>query len=246
MAHCTCSVAFCVKPAKSRGWCEAHYRRWYRTGSIELLAFPADPPPLRPGERWAHIPGYENRYEASDLGLIRSVNRVVVDKLGRVRRLKGVLLQPAVCVKDGRITHLSVQLGDRNSQHVHVLVLLTFVGPRPRGKEGCHNDGNPTNNRATNLRWDTRSANHLDKQRHGTDAHRNRVACPREHLLKAPNLKSSAWKHGHRECLACSRARSMEHYYLRTYGGVRAYDFAAAADCYYAEITKAGSLSGTA
>lgn len=32
----------------------------------------------------------------------------------------------------------------------------------------CHNDGNPTNNRSTNLRWDTPTANEADKAVHGT------------------------------------------------------------------------------
>jgi hypothetical protein len=35
--------------------------------------------------------------------------------------------------------------------------------------EGCHCDGNPRNNKASNLRWDTISSNNLDKREHGTD-----------------------------------------------------------------------------
>jgi hypothetical protein len=34
--------------------------------------------------------------------------------------------------------------------------------------EACHNDGNPSNNRLTNLRWDTRSENQRDRVRHGS------------------------------------------------------------------------------
>lgn len=41
-----CSVAGCWTPARARGWCQAHYMRWYKTG---------DPLLLRPG-RWD---GYE-------------------------------------------------------------------------------------------------------------------------------------------------------------------------------------------
>lgn len=52
---------------------------------------------------------------------------------------------------------------------VHRLVLLSFVGPCPDGLEGCHNDGNPRNNRPDNLRWDTSLANAADKIRHGRD-----------------------------------------------------------------------------
>lgn len=51
---------------------------------------------------------------------------------------------------------------------VHLLVLTAFSGPCPDGMEACHDDGNPSNNRLGNLRWDTRSNNHADKIRHGT------------------------------------------------------------------------------
>jgi hypothetical protein len=53
---------------------------------------------------------------------------------------------------------------------VHLLVLETFAGRRPLGMQACHNDGNSHNNALQNLRWDTPSANHLDKIRHGTIA----------------------------------------------------------------------------
>lgn len=48
------------------------------------------------------------------------------------------------------------------------LVLESFVGERPAGFVACHNDGNPTNNRVSNLRWDTRKSNESDKRKHGT------------------------------------------------------------------------------
>ncbi len=49
---------------------------------------------------------------------------------------------------------------------VHRLVLIAFVGDCPPGKECCHNDGDATNNRVENLRWDTRSANMKDRFTH--------------------------------------------------------------------------------
>lgn len=36
--------------------------------------------------------------------------------------------------------------------------------------EACHDDGNASNNRLENLRWDTPTNNHADKQRHGTQS----------------------------------------------------------------------------
>lgn len=50
---------------------------------------------------------------------------------------------------------------------VHQLVLLTFVGPCPRGLEACHNNGRHTDNRRKNLRWDTSKSNRADQRAHG-------------------------------------------------------------------------------
>lgn len=60
--------------------------------------------------------------------------------------------------------------GRQFSRRVHRLVLEAFVGPCPEGMEGCHEDGNRSNNRLTNLRWDTPAANEADKLIHGTRA----------------------------------------------------------------------------
>ncbi len=51
---------------------------------------------------------------------------------------------------------------------VHALVLTVFVGPMPDGMEGCHFDGDPSNNALSNLRWDTPKNNKADSARHGT------------------------------------------------------------------------------
>jgi hypothetical protein len=58
--------------------------------------------------------------------------------------------------------------GKKTSHYVHRLVLQAFVGPNPEGTVCCHNDGDPSNNRLNNLRWDTYRANEQDKLRHGT------------------------------------------------------------------------------
>ncbi len=67
--------------------------------------------------------------------------------------------------------HLSVNLhrgGEKKRRYIHQLVLEAFVGPRPHGLICCHNDGDPTNNRLENLRWDTHQSNVDDMLRHGT------------------------------------------------------------------------------
>ncbi len=93
---------------------------------------------------------YNDHYHVSDQGDVWSV---------RARRF----------LKPGRMPsgHLSVALGRGNSRTVHSLVLETFVGPRPPGADCRHLNGNPADNRLTNLCWGSRAQNIRDKKWHG-------------------------------------------------------------------------------
>lgn len=58
--------------------------------------------------------------------------------------------------------------GKRKRFAVHVLVLLTYVGPRPEEcEETRHLDGDRLNNALANLAWGTRLENGADRVRHG-------------------------------------------------------------------------------
>lgn len=116
-------------------------------------------------EIWKDIPGYEGKYQASNLGRIRSLDRKVGPPGKRgFKTKKGQILRPGP-TKSG---HLYVVLGHKAAgSPVHQLVARTFIGPRPEGTEVCHNDGDPTNNRVENLRYDTRTNNILDVYRIG-------------------------------------------------------------------------------
>jgi hypothetical protein len=103
-------------------------------------------------ERWLPVPGYEGRYEVSDLGNVRS--------LPRQRTRGGVLSQIE------RYGYLSVCLSGRMFS-VHRLVLLAHVGPCPKGMETAHCNGNRKDNRLSNLRWATKSENTADRAAHG-------------------------------------------------------------------------------
>jgi hypothetical protein len=185
-------------------------------------------------EHWVPIPSADG-YEASDLGRIRSVERVIRYADGRQRAYRGQVLRPGA--KDDRTLHVKIQ---GRTRYVHQLVLEAFVGPRPSGMECCHGDGDPSNNRLVNLRWDTKSSNVLDRVRHGTHHHANRTHCPRRHPLQFPNLAPSAWeKRGSRVCYACSRAMARRTYLRKK--GIEI-DLKVVADAYYVDImSKAAS-----
>jgi hypothetical protein len=187
-------------------------------------------------ETWRPIPGWEGRYEASDLGRIRSLARVVETVGGWSQSYRARIMRPSVR-PDGRL-RVTLCKDCRNHYFlVHRLVLLAFVGPCPDGFEACHNDGHPDNNILANLRYDTHLGNMADKDRHGTNHQRNKIRCPWGHLLAAPNLVLSGVTVGRRLCLACARARAARQSAERR--GVPVLDFQAVADAYYARIVAA-------
>lgn len=87
---------------------------------------------------------------------------------------KGKIINPDNSIKSyskDRLGYGKVSFTVNNKQTsrlLHRLILIAFKGDCPEGMEGCHNDGNPSNNTLENLRWDTRKNNHADKKKHGT------------------------------------------------------------------------------
>lgn len=117
-----------------------------------------------------------------------------VSDAGRVRGPHGVL-RPFSGDAGG---HLKVDIGGTRV-FVHRLVLTAFVGPCPDGMEACHGIGGATDNRAANLRWDTRSANVLDLRS-------ARTHCPHGHEFTDSNTYIVP-STGHRRCRQCKRLR---------------------------------------
>jgi hypothetical protein len=118
-------------------------------------------------EIWLPIAGYEGSYEVSNYGRIKSLERPVHNYIKRGRILKP---SPRKRGAGKAVTSFAVNLGRSDLRRIHRLVLEAFVGPCPIGMEGCHNDGDCSNNKLQNLRWDTHIANVLDSINHGTKA----------------------------------------------------------------------------
>ena len=113
-------------------------------------------------EIWIGIPGYENHYQISNMGRVKSLDRSVIDKKGRNHITLGRVMKPTPDKKTG---HMRISLwkdSKRRVLYVHRLVMETFVGECPDGMEVCHNDGDSSNNRLDNLRYDTRHENMID------------------------------------------------------------------------------------
>lgn len=125
-------------------------------------------------ERWKPIDGFDGRYEVSDLGRIRRMPwEWGYERNGKWRTVRnpgGILAGHIAKYNKGQTNYVVVGLsrdGKAKLFLVHRLVLEAFVGPCPEGLEGRHFDGDGTNNRLDNLRWDTHRANHVDTVRQG-------------------------------------------------------------------------------
>lgn len=119
-------------------------------------------------ETWRGVPLWEALYEVSDIGRVRSLDRLGVRGRQAGRMYRGRMLKP---ILKKQLGYLSVTLHEPNGRKlqvgIHRLVLEAFVGPCPDGHQGCHNNADRADNRLANLRWDSVAANQADKVKHG-------------------------------------------------------------------------------
>lgn len=134
-------------------------------------------------ETWKPIARWEDLYQVSNRGRVRSLDRTAMNRVGHLRTTRGRVLEPSR-MKSG---HLQVSLyrgGERLCTTVHTLVMAAFVGPRPPGMDICHGDSDPTNNHVSNLRYDTRRGNIEDTMATGRisrgTARHNNVLTPEQ------------------------------------------------------------------
>lgn len=127
-------------------------------------------------EMWRPVVGYEELYDVSDLGHVRSRSRTTPHghwrrgKLMKLTSFGSGYLRVGLC-RDNKQTKL----------FVHRLVLDAFRGPCPDGMACRHLNGDPGDNRLNNLCWGTQVENMADRDRHGNtvrgDRHwKNRAA----------------------------------------------------------------------
>lgn len=96
-------------------------------------------------EVWRDIKGYENLYQISNFGNVKSIRRNMV-----MKQSKNVWGYPTVSLYK-----------DKNEKRyaIHRLVGLNFIENPLNKPEINHIDGNKENNRVENLEWCTRSEN---------------------------------------------------------------------------------------
>lgn len=121
-------------------------------------------------ENWVSVKGYQNLYEVSDQGRVRSLDRVVFQKnrfnLVSKRLYKGRILKARIGKQGYPYLHLS-KAGVRKTFKIHRLVAEHFVPNLECKPEVNHIDGDKTNNITDNLEWCTSSENKRHAHRTG-------------------------------------------------------------------------------
>lgn len=116
-------------------------------------------------EIWADIPNYEGLYQVSNLGRIRSLDKIVDNKRGIYKKYGRIKT-----ISNASYGYKSVGLckdGVRKTWLIHILVAKAFI-PNPLGKRTInHINCNKTDNRVCNLEWATYSENIKHAFAHG-------------------------------------------------------------------------------
>lgn len=110
-------------------------------------------------EIWKDVVGFEDRYQVSSLGGVRSKDMILYKSNGRIEHKKGryIKLHPD---NRGYITHTFCSSnGIRKRMSIHRVVATAFI-PNPDNKPQIdHIDRNRANNSIDNLRWCTLKEN---------------------------------------------------------------------------------------
>lgn len=115
-------------------------------------------------ETWKPIKGYENRYEISSLGRVKSLSRHKCVLQGKEKRTHEKILK----FDQHKNGYLFVCLYNKSKKHaypVHRLVAEAFIPNTRNLTQLNHIDGDKTNNKINNLEWCTAKENNLHSAR---------------------------------------------------------------------------------
>lgn len=122
-------------------------------------------------ETWKDIVGYEEYYQVSNLGRVRSKDRLVKSKNNSTRTVKGKIKKPSST--DRYYVMLLSKNGVEKGFLVHRLVATHFIENPDNKPEVNHKDGNRQNNAHINLVWSTSSENQIHAYENGLQKPKN-------------------------------------------------------------------------
>ena len=150
-------------------------------------------------EQWKAIKGYEDCYEVSDMGNVRSKTRTVNTSIlhNDTRVIKGRLLKNHV-KQNGYPTVDLCKNGIVHSCSVHRLVAETFIENPDNLKVVNHKNGIKTDNCVDNLEWVTYRENHWHARNTGLlnniGQHNNKcIKCVETDMVFINSVKAGEW-----------------------------------------------------
>lgn len=116
------------------------------------------------------IIGYENEYQISKTGIVRSKDRICVDSLGRRRFREGIVLSPDIA-QNGYYRVTLAKNGVKKQKYLHRLIAIHFIDNPENFPQVNHKDGNKLNNSIDNLEWCTNQHNIIHAYKLGLIEH---------------------------------------------------------------------------
>lgn len=138
-------------------------------------------------EVWKSVDGYNDWYEVSNLGRVRSIDRYVTYSDGRVQFYHGQYLKSSIQLSG----YCTVGLRTRSSRKtvsVHRLAAKAFI-PNPENKrEVNHMNGDKADNRVENLEWVTTKENQRHARLCGLDRPDTNPQCRRIRCIETGEI----------------------------------------------------------
>ncbi|MHB9798472.1 NUMOD4 domain-containing protein [Pseudomonas sp. MT3] len=136
-------------------------------------------------EQWRTVSGFEELYEVSSLGRVRSLPRTVA--FGKTERQCGGIVLRQGRKPSGYMFVMLCREGGQECANVHRLVAKAFVEGWFDGAQVNHKDGNKANNASINLEWCTAGQNILHSYQEGL-----RARGATDHLIRFGEQNSQA------------------------------------------------------
>lgn len=185
-----CSIETCDRPATERGWCHAHYMRWFSAGDVR---------PEVPLKRYVRGP------EAQLAAYVNRAGRVPIDRpdLGPCWLWTG---------RTNKLGYGIISIGGRMN-YAHRWAYQRHVGPIPEDLELDHLCRNPSClNFESHLELVSHQTNVLRGESPPAQFAR-RDACSKGHKFTPENTFTR--RDNSRGCRACDRSRSRQSYLRR-------------------------------
>ena len=166
--YCLCALIIIEVEWEYMAWAAKHLRltmdsqKWSCSMMLEKK--------LMAGEVLRDVPKYSGWISASNFGRIYSHPRTI--KKHCAFNGKDVIQNYAgrFLSQYDRNGYMTVCFGINGERHIELvsrLILMAFDRMPNEGEIACHNDSNPTNNAAFNLRWDSQTGNMKDRKDRG-------------------------------------------------------------------------------